>query len=369
MLQEKFALVYHEGIDKYDFGEGHPFRGGRFSKFMDFFLKKFEPYRNEFSLITPEPATEKDLELIHTRDYIKAIESASMGIRIPDILKFVSLDNLNPYTRYIPENIDKGAKLIVGTSLLAGELVAKGKFKKAIGIGGGLHHAKVDYGEGFCFYNDIAICVENLKRKFNFERILVLDTDAHAGNGTKEIFYKDEKVLFIDIHQNPTTIYPGTGFISEIGEGKGEGFTINIPLEIRTGEDSYQYIFENLIFPVTKEFQPQVIVRYGGSDPHYMDGLTNLGLSIKSFRMIGEDVRELSRNTCNGKVIDLITSGYNMEILPLAWSSLISGLLDIDIDIAELDEENPYKNFRYEETKGIVKKIKNYLKKYWKSLE
>jgi len=363
------AILYHKQLEKYDFGEGHPFGGDRFEKFFNFFESRFSLFKDQLKMIEPEPATDKALELVHSKDYIKAIQSASEGMALTNISQYVSGDNLNPFTGYIPRGVEKGARIIVGISLAASELVVQGKFRKAIGIGGGMHHAKPDYGEGFCFYNDVAICVKNLKQRYNLRRLLVLDTDAHAGNGTKEIFYDDPEVLFIDIHQDPRTIYPGTGFISEIGSGKGEGFTVNVPLLPGTSNQAYQYIFQEVIFPLAKEFKPEIIIRYGGSDPHYLDELTNLGVSLEGFRMIGREVNGLAGELTEGRSIDLLLSGYNLAVLPFAWSALTSGLLDLDIDLSGLREESPPSvNSQLRETKDIVSQIKAELRKYWRCM-
>jgi acetoin utilization protein AcuC len=365
----KTALIYHGDAHKYGFGKGHPFNGERFKNFFDFFSGRFAAYKNEFDIINPAPAADGLLELVHSRDYIKVITAASQGKVFPDIFRYVSPDNVNPLTGYIPPGIEEGARIVVGAAVLAGELVAERKYKKAIAIGGGMHHAKPDYGEGFCFYNDVAICVRNLKQKYSLQRILVLDTDAHAGNGTMEIFYEDPQVLFIDIHQDPRTIYPGTGFLHEIGKGKGEGFTVNLALLPRTGNKAYEYLFEEVIFPLAQEYKPEAIIRYGGSDPHYMDELTALGLTLDGFRMIGRKVFELSEELTGGRSIDLLLSGYNQGVLPYAWAALVAGLLDLDIDLSGLKEESKLaQDSRLSETKDMVKELKKHLKKYWKCL-
>jgi len=362
---KKTTLVYNPEIKNYHFGEAHPFKGERFEIFVNFLKDRLPNFRDYFEEIKPEPAKDKDLELAHSKEYIKVMVKASKGIILPDILKYATIDNLDPLTGYLPRGIETAARLIVGSSLLAGKLVFEGKFKKAISIGGGLHHARKEKGEGFCIYNDVVICAKKLLNQ-GLKKILILDTDAHAGNGTAEAFYEDDRVLFIDIHQDPRTIYPGTGFIEEIGEGKGEGFTVNIPLPPGASDLAFQYCFDQIIFPMAKEFKPEIIIRYGGSDPHFNDMLTNLGLTLEGFRMIGENVRKLSE-ICQGKEIDLIASGYNQEILPLAWASLISGLLDLPIEIKSPTKfgEGPPKNSKLKETKEIIKELKKILKRYW----
>jgi len=175
--------------------------------------------------------------------------------------------------------------------------------------------------------------------------------------------------LFIDIHQDPRTLYPGKGFVEEIGEGKGKGFTVNCPLWPETGWDSYQYIFEEVIFPLTEEFQPQMILRNGGTDPYWNDTLTQLGLTIADFRKIGENVREMAK-ICGGKEIDMIGSGYKKEAIGPGWLSLICGLAGskIKIDEPEPVPKRYLKDPCYQDTKDMVKELKRNLKDYWRCM-
>lgn len=366
-MTQKTALIYSPEIKKYSFGKYHPFTSERFENFLGFIKEKLPDFKDYFEEIESKPATEKNLRLFHTQEYIEAMKEASAGIILPDILKYVSIDNLDPSTGYLPKGIERATRIAVGSSLLAGKLVFEGKFKKAIVLGGGLHHAKENFGEGFCVYNDVVICAKTLLNQ-GLKRILILDTDAHAGNGVSEAFYGEDRILFADIHQDPRTIYPGKGFINEIGQGEGEGFTVNIPLLPGTGNKAYQYCFEEIIFPMAKEFKPEIIIRYGGSDPYFADGLTNLGLTLEGFKMIGKKVRKLAEKVCQGKEVDLIASGYNPEILPLAWTALISGLLDLPIEIKPPTKfgGGPPKNSKLKETKEIIKELKKCLQKYWR---
>ena len=330
-----FAILYRPELKEYDFGPGHPFRGDRFEAFYKF-LKERLPEDSNYRTIRAEPATEKDLLLICSPEYIKFTEdtyrAAHLGLSYSSqFLPYHSTDNI-PVGK--PGKLEEAARLIVGQARLACDLVQEGKYKKVVSIGGGLHHAHASYGEGFCIYNDVAFAARYLLEQHLLERILILDTDAHAGNGTSEYFYEDPRVLLIDLHQDPASLYPGTGFAHQIGAGRGQGFTINIPLPLYAGSASYALAFQAIVAPVVQEFQPQIIIRNGGSDPYFSDGLTHLGLPVRGFTMIGERVREMA-HTCGGKVIDLITSGYNIDILPCAWLASISGLTGTEIDIEE----------------------------------
>jgi len=365
------AILYREELKEYDFGSGHPFRSDRYETFPKF-LKEHLSEDDNYRILKAEWATEEDLSLICKKEYIDFVrayyESAHFGYLIHLGLseranKFLSGDNIPPGR---PGKLEEAARLIIGQVKLACDLIQQGRFRKVVSLGGGMHHAKPNYGEGFCIYNDVAFGAKYLIEKYGLERILILDTDAHAGNGTMEYFYEDPRVLFIDLHQDPRTLYPGTGFAYEIGAGEGRGYTINVPLPMFAGYDSYQLVFKEIVEPVTEEFKPQIIIRNGGSDPHFADELTQLGLTVKGFRMIGERVRKLSE-ICDGKVIDLIGSGYNKKVLPYDWLALISGLTDWKIEIKEpiLIPQRLQKDPSLEETKKVIEEIKRNLKDYW----
>jgi len=374
------AILYREELKEYDFGPGHPFRGDRYEIFPKF-LKEHLSENDNYRILKAEWVTDEDLLLICKKEYVDLVknyyDAAHFGW-LPFLglsekaSKFLSEDNIPPGR---PGKLEEATRLIIGQAKLACDLIQQKRFQKVVSLGGGMHHAKPSYGEGFCIYNDVAFGAKYLIEKYGLDdthpppRILILDTDAHAGNGTAEYFYQDPKVLFIDLHQDPRTLYPGTGFANQIGEGKGKGFTVNCPLLPDTGWDSYQYVFEEVIFPLTEEFHPQLILRNGGTDPYWDDKLTQLGLTIADFRKIGENVREMAK-VCGGKEIDMIGSGYKKEAIGPGWLSLICGLADIKIPI---DEPEPapqrfQKDPRYKETKDMVRELKRNLKDCWRCL-
>lgn len=366
------AILYRDDLREYDFGPGHPFRGDRYELFHAF-LKKSLPEDDNYRIEHALPATEHDLLLICTRDYIdfthEYYREAHRGNL--DHVKFglyQSMDNM-PFEN--PGDLEEAARLIIGQAKLGCDLIEDGTYKKAVSIGGGLHHAKRSSGEGFCLYNDVAFAALYLLNHHKLERVLILDTDAHAGNGTADYFQEDPRVLFIDLHQDPRTIYPGTGYAGEIGTGKGKGFTANIPLPSNAGYNSYYHVLREIVEPLTREFKPQVIIRNGGSDPHMDDGLTDLGLQVRGFRMIGERVRLLADEICQGKELDLIASGYNMSVLPNAWLALISGLANWEISVKEPEPvtRKSHKDTAYAQTKLVAAEVKENLKPYWRCFQ
>jgi acetoin utilization protein AcuC len=363
------GILYRDGLKEYDFGPGHPFRGSRAEVFIEF-LKQHIAANGNYRILEAESATEDDLLLICRQDYIdftkEYFKAANLGLGYPQsdlFYEYHSMDN-KPIGK--PGKLEGAARLVIGQARTACEQVQDGTYRKVISIGGGLHHAKPSYGEGFCLYNDVAFCGRYLMKKYKLDRILILDTDAHAGNGTAEYFYEEPKVLFIDLHQDPRTLYPGTGFAYQIGSGEGKGFTVNIPMPVGAGDDSYKLVFGSIVEPLVREFKPQIMVRNGGSDPHFDDQLTALGLTVKGFRMIGEKTREVAK-VCDGKVIDLIASGYNEKVLPSAWLALISGLAGFKADIKE-SEPVPQRfmsDTALADTGMVINEVKSNLKDYW----
>jgi acetoin utilization protein AcuC len=365
------AILYRKELKEYDFGPGHPFSGDRYQLFHKFLAQKLKP-EGHYKILKADWATDEDLMRICQRDYINFTKqyysSVNLGLEGDgDFFQYHSLDNL-PVGR--PGKVEEAARLVIGQAKLAADLVQSGKYQKAVSIGGGLHHAKRASGEGFCLYNDVAFTAIYLMERYHLKRVLILDTDAHDGNGTSEYFYSDPRVLFIDVHQDPRTIYPGTGFASEIGAGEGIGKTVNIPLPADAGNDSYKLAFKEIIEPLTAEFKPEIIIRNGGSDPHFNDGLTSLGLTVAGFEMIGQRVKEMS-TLCEGKVIDLIASGYHPGVLPYAWMALISGLADFGVPI---EEPSPIPaslrtDAHLPDTQEVIDEVKSYLRDYWHCLQ
>ncbi len=366
-MKENKAIIFSNGLREYDFGEGHPFRGNRYDIFKKF-LSDYFPAEGNYDLLGAEPANNDELLNICSQEYIDFttdfFNSQEPSSQITSSFsRFHSGDNI---PREDHGRLEEAARLIIGQAKLACDMISSGKYTKVISIGGGLHHAKPNYGEGFCVYNDVAFCGRYLVQENRYTKICIIDTDAHAGNGTCEYFYDNPQVLFIDLHQDPHTLYPGTGFSHEIGKGSGTGYTINLPMFPYSDLESYEYVFEKVVEPVVQEFKPELIIRNGGSDPHYGDVLTNLGLKLDGLHMLGKRVNELS-DICGGKVIDLIASGYNMDILPYGWLALIEGLLGYELSVAEplTDIFFPHRGNSLEETKNMVVNVIEHVKPYW----
>jgi len=350
-------MTFHEKFRLYDLGEGHPFRGDRFANTMRFFESQGLLGLSEIFLVEPQPASKEDLLRVHDESYVDLIFRLAKESKPYDIETPVS-----------PE-ILKGALLIVGGALECSKAVYEGKVKRAVSLGGGYHHAGRNYGGGFCLFNDIAVLVEYLRANYDVKRFLILDYDVHFGNGTSDIYYRDPTVLYISLHQDPCTIYPGTGFVWQIGEGKGEGYNVNVPLPPRTGDSTYLHALNEILVPLAEEFKPEIIIANGGSDSHFADMLGDLSLTIKGFFEISRLIKETAERVCGGKLVLMPGSGYNPKVLPLCWYALVAGVVGLE----EIDVKDPYNPpqeppFCRKKVESTIDKLKSLLKKKWACL-
>jgi len=355
--KSKVLITYHEKFKQYDLGVNHPFRGDRFVKAKKFFDERSLSKMPNVQFIEPKAATKEDLLETHSKSYVNHI------FKLAELGRHYDIDT--PVSKRILE----GALFIIGGVLEAGRRVVEGKAYRGIALGGGFHHAGIDYGGGFCLFNDIAILINKLRREHGVRRFLILDYDVHFGNGTSDIYYSDGDVLFISLHQDPRTIYPGKGFIHEIGSGEGEGLNVNIPLPMRTGEKSYLYALNEIFPPLAREFKPDMIIANGGSDAHFADHLGSLGLTAKGFFEISRLIGSVSEEVCDGKAMLLIGSGYNIEVLPYCWYALALGFIKPDSPSEKVEDffrplPHPWQNI--EKVKRIVDSLKDLLSKYWR---
>jgi len=347
-------MTFHEKFKQYDLGEGHPFRGDRFVNVMKFFEEQGLLSLPQIVLVESEPASKEDLLRVHEEGYVDLI--------------FRLAEENKPYDVETPvsKEILEAALLIVGGAIKCGESVYSGKAKRAISLGGGYHHAGRSYGGGFCIFNDVAVLVEYLRARYSVKRFLILDYDVHFGNGTSDIYYRDPTVLYVSLHQDPRTIYPGTGFAWQIGEGKGEGYNVNVPLPPGTSDNTYLYALNEIFVPLAEEFKPEIIIANGGSDPHFADMLGNLRVTVKGFFSLSHVIRKTADKVCDGKLVLMPGSGYNPTILPPCWYALAAGVVGLeDINIKDPyppPEEPPHCRKVVE---GTINELKRLLKKKW----
>jgi len=293
-------IIYSKKYLDYNFGPDHPFWPQR----AGIFLKKLKKSKISHEILTPQRATDKDIFLVHSEEYLKKVKKlakqrSSLSIDTP----------LNP-------NVLEAAFWSVGGSILALNLATQGE--KAINLLGGFHHAGISTGSGFCVFNDHSIAIRKFQKEGKIKKAIIYDLDVHAGQGTQEIFYFDPTVFTISIHQDPTTLYPGTGFSWQKGEGRGKRYNLNIPLPPGIEEKEYLSVLDSVL-PKAKIFNPDVVVLVLGVDTYKKDPLANFKLEETTYMKIGEKFKKFS------KLAVMFAGGYSKET-PRLWLNFLKGL-------------------------------------------
>jgi acetoin utilization deacetylase AcuC-like enzyme len=216
----------------------------------------------------------------------------------------------------------EAASLASGAACSALESALTGEAAFAIARPPG-HHAGKDYGMGFCLTNHAAVAAEHALSK-GLERVAILDWDVHHGNGTQDIFYGDDRVLYLSVHQSP--FYPGTGEAGEVGKGEGLGFTANVPLSAGSGEDLYAAAFAGVFVPVLREFGPEAILVSAGFDAHADDLLGDMALGSDSFGRLAALISELACDVGAAPPAFVLEGGYNLDALAESVATTAQGV-------------------------------------------
>ncbi|PLW81492.1 histone deacetylase [Kineobactrum sediminis] len=244
-------------------------------------------------------ATYDQLGRVHTTTYLDHIFSLA-GQRA-----WLDSDT----TAVSPDSI-KAAAAAAGNAIAAVESVINGDSQSAFALvrppG---HHAEPVRARGFCLLNNVAVAAAHAQAKLGCERILIVDWDAHHGNGTQEIFWADPDVLFFDTHC-AAPFYPGSGHLSEVGGGFGEGYTINVPLPETSGDVAFEKAFREILIPAAQHFKPDLVLVSAGFDPHHNDMALNL--TYGGFKVISRIVQEIADQHCDGRLALVLEGGYNL---------------------------------------------------------
>ncbi len=355
------GLVFHEEYLKHEQSPIHPERRERLAYTLDQLIEEGIIDGYTVKLLEPTPAMIEDVLEVHTKEYLEFLmRESEKGVSIID------------YDTNIPKGVFQRALLAAGGAIRAAKAVLDREVDNAFAmVRPPGHHAKPWIGAGFCYLNNMAIMVKWLLKR-GFERIAILDWDAHHGDGTQEVFYEDDRVLFISTHQIP--LYPGTGYPHECGAGKGEGYTINIPLPPGTGDEGYMMVIDEIIEPVILEFSPQFIAISAGQDNHFTDPLTSLALTAKGYAEMMRWAVEMSKELCNGRLVAVLEGGYSVEAaLPYTNLGIIAAMAGLDI--SNIREPENYlseliwrKRNVYEKLKSNIEDVKRVHRRYWHCL-
>ncbi len=265
------------------------------------------PWYSELELLESREAGPDTLSLVHDPDYIElARRDCEVGRG----------QLLTGDTAICAESFSIARHAAGGVLAAVDAVFGEGGGKAFCAVRPPGHHASGARGMGFCMFNNIAVAARYAQQKYNAERVLIADWDVHHGNGTQDIFYDDDSVLFMSTHQFPW--YPGTGHFAEVGEGKGAGFTINRPFGAGAGDKEIITVFKEEFLPAARAFKPDVTFISAGFDSHRDDPLGGFLLTDDGFRELTRVMIEISDISGNGRLISVLEGGYNLDSLSSA---------------------------------------------------
>ncbi len=301
----------------------HPFWNEKRFSIVSQLVKDLGLFESDrIQVFEPREATEKELNLFHTKEYISELKrlSAEGG----DNLSFGFGTGDCP----IFPKVHESSSMLVGGQLEIIEAILQEEIDHGIALFGGLHHAHHSRASGFCYYNDPVIALKHIKQQKPDWRLLYLDIDCHAGDGTQEAFYDTSQVLTLSLHEVAPFFFPGTGYVNENGEGEGKGYSINIPFPPYTNDSLYKEVFDENIPRIFNLYKPDFIYLQAGTDTHYSDPITHLQLTTNIYRYLVEKIHDLAHKYANGRLFLAGGGGYNPDSTARAWSLMTMILLE-----------------------------------------
>jgi acetoin utilization deacetylase AcuC-like enzyme len=308
----KTGLVTSDTYQNHNTGEGHPEKIDRVTAVIDNF-KKID--NKELIWKKPTKFDQSFLINTHSSEYIDLVSKS-----FPENgLAFLDGDTV------VSPGSKEATKDAVGSIITAIDGVQQKEFKNAFcAVRPPGHHAEKDKAMGFCIYNNVAVGANYLIEKYKYNKVAIIDFDVHHGNGTQDIFYNNEKVLYISTHQYP--YYPGSGSDKETGKFNN---ILNIPLEAGTTAEQFLNAYENVLKKL-KEFKPEFLLFSAGFDAHIDDPLAQLRLSSEDFYHLTKRTLEVSKSMFNGNVVSILEGGYDLKALQDSTKRHVDALIEFN---------------------------------------
>jgi len=308
----KTGLVTSDTYQNHNTGEGHPEKIDRVTAVIDNF-KKID--NKELIWKKPSKFDQSFLINTHSSEYIELVSKSFPK----NGLAFLDGDTV------VSPGSKEATKDAVGYIITAIDGVQQKEFKNAFcAVRPPGHHAEKDKAMGFCIYNNVAVGANYLIEKYKYNKVAIIDFDVHHGNGTQDIFYNNEKVLYISTHQYP--YYPGSGSEKETGKFNN---ILNIPLEAGTTAEQFLNAYENVLKKL-KEFKPEFLLFSAGFDAHIDDPLAQLRLSSEDFYHLTKRTLEISKSMCNGNVVSILEGGYDLKALQDSTKRHVDALIEFN---------------------------------------
>lgn len=310
---------------------------------------------------------EREERLLYTQDQLfeEGIEDMKeIKMFNPNIAEINDIKRVHFCVPNVEKRLTESHFISVGGAIKAGQTVMNKEVDKAFALirPPGHHAHRVVYGDrGFCVVNVEAIMIEKLRKEFGPLRVAIIDSDAHHGDGTEDIYWNDKDTLFISFHQDGRTLYPGTGPISDLGGPSAYGYNLNIPLPPYTGDEGILYVLNNVVMPILDEYKPDIIVNSAGQDNHYSDPLTNMNFTAQGYAKLNEILNP---------DIAVLEGGYSIEgALPYINLGIVLAMAGLDYSQVR---EPDYDENKYRQTRDVTNQIKESAEKvlyYWKNKE
>jgi acetoin utilization protein AcuC len=301
-------LVYGPKSLTYDFGPRHPLSPRRFGPGIELLRAVgAEPG------LAPEPAADDELEWLHSADYIAAVRRFSVDPGRPPEA------GIGPGDDPAFAGMHEAAATVAGGSIRAMEAILRGDVEHAYQPGGGLHHAMRSRASGFCVYNDVALAIARARR--DGLRVLYVDLDVHHGDGVQALHHDDSGVMTISFHESGRSLFPGTGSVSEMGEGIAAGTSVNVPLEPMCGPEAWLAAVRAVVPALAAAFGPDVIVSQHGADGHVWDPLAHLSLTTTAMGEAARLVDRVAHRYAGGRWFATGGGGYSIyRVVPRVWA-------------------------------------------------
>ncbi len=337
------AIVYSKKYLEHELGPKHPEKPERLRKIISS-IREDPELENELNFLPPEKASRSDIKRVHDSDYVDKIEDLSeKGERL-------DLDTPVCHDTFDLSLLSAGGVIKLTQSVAGSDFSNGFSLNRPPG-----HHAKKSEGGGFCYFNNIAIAARKLLEENEVDRIMIFDFDAHHGNGTQDIFYEDDEVLFMSFHQSGETLFPESGFPGEVGSGNGEGFTFNVPFSPGAGNKKYYAGLKQFFEPVVEQYNPDMILVSAGFDADFRDPLTRLELSSNGYQVMGDFLIRKAEEICDGRISFVLEGGYEVEASSISVTKIIKSLVSSKrIDLPKNRIQGSY-----------FKQVKEILGEYW----
>jgi acetoin utilization deacetylase AcuC-like enzyme len=306
------GYVFDEIFTKHDLA-GHPENAQRLFAIKDYLADN--QILPQLTLVPTRPASREELRRCHHPRHIDLVAETSHGGG-----GMLDPDTYTNEFSYDAALAAAGGLIELVSAVLTGELNNGFALLRPPG-----HHATYSRAMGFCLFGNVAVAARAARFDHDLARVAIVDFDVHHGNGTQAILEEDASVLFVSSHQYP--YYPGTGAINEIGRGEAKGTTVNLPLGPYVGDEGFQQLYGEIVFPVLRRFQPELILVSAGFDAHWDDPLANLGLSLTGYYWLAKSLVDLAAELCQGRIVFTLEGGYNLEVLAPGVGNVFRALL------------------------------------------